>query len=81
MTTMGICILLGVLLCVSLLAIIILCGMMGDEMATRLEAERTKTKLEAKVDDLSTRLTKYRIQAFWAKENAASGTNTDDESK
>lgn len=71
MTYMGISILLGVLLCVCLLGLIILCTLASREMEARLDAENKRTRLESTVEDLSARLTKYRIQAFWAKENAA----------
>ena len=68
-------------MCVSLLAIVLLCGLACREMDARLRAEEEAVKQKGGNRVLKARLAKKSLEAFWAKENAAGAAKTDGESK
>ncbi len=77
MTIQWIAILLGVLLCAAVLAIILLCGLLGQAMSERLKAEQAARQAYSEVDMLSKFLGRKYFREFHGKAKAASGTNTD----
>lgn len=79
MTIQYIAVTLGVLLCVALLGIILLCGLACRAMDERLKAEDAAEKAQGEIRLLKHRLARKSFQENRAKEIAASGANTDSE--